>query len=82
MIEERLNEIIGDNDRKYRYLYCVNHGKLNQKDLAEKIGVSTPLIGSLESTNIKQGVSVYNLYKISKALEIPIEKFFEDNALK
>lgn len=78
MTEERLNEIIGDNVRKYRYLYSANHGKLNQKELAERAGVSTPLIGALESKNINQGVSIYNLYKISKVLEVPIEKLFEE----
>ena len=78
MTEERLNEIVGDNIRKYRYIYSANHGKLNQKDLAEKVGVSTPLIGALEAKNINQGVSIYNLYKISKALEVPIEKLFEE----
>ena len=65
MTQEELNEKIGKNVRKYRLLYNA------------KIGVSTPLIGALESTNSRQGVSIYNLFQISKILNTPIEKFFE-----
>ena len=49
---------------------------MTQSRLAKLIGVSTPLIGSLESDNTTQGVSTYNLYKISKVLDVPIEKFY------
>ena len=77
MTQEELNRIIGKNVRKYRLIYSANNTKLTQKELANKIGVSTPLIGALESTNSRQGVSVYNLFQISKILNIPIEKFFE-----
>ena len=77
MTQEELNRIIGKNVRKYRLIYSANNTKLTQKELANKIGVSTPLIGALESANSRQGVSVYNLFQISKILNIPIEKFFE-----
>ena len=77
MTQEELNEKIGKNVRKYRLIYSANNTKLTQKELANKIGVSTPLIGALESTNSRQGVSIYNLFQISKILNIPIEKFFE-----
>ena len=77
MTEIELNKIIGKNVKKYRLLYNVNVGKMTQKDLAKKIGVGISTIGNLESSNITQGVSLYNLYKISKLLEIPINKFFE-----
>ena len=77
MTQEELNEKIGKNVRKYRLIYSANNTKLTQKELANKIGVSTPLIGALESANSRQGVSVYNLFQISKILNIPIEKFFE-----
>lgn len=36
-----------------------------------------PLFGNLESDKISQGISVFTLYKISLALDTPIEKFFE-----
>ena len=77
MTQEELNRIIGKNVRKYRLIYSANNTKFTQKELANKIGVSTPLIGALESANSRQGVSVYNLFQISKILNIPIEKFFE-----
>ena len=77
MTQEELNRIIGKNVRKYRLIYSANNTKLTQKELANKIGVSTPLICALESANSRQGVSVYNLFQISKILNIPIEKFFE-----
>ena len=74
MTETSLNKIIGRNIKKYRK---ENKQKLTQKELAKKVGVCTSLIGSLESNNINQGISVYNLYKISKALNIPIDKFLK-----
>ena len=48
------------------------------KKLAEKIGARTPLIGALESENNPMGISIYNLYMISKTLNVPINKFFEE----
>ena len=51
--------------------------KRNKKDLANKIGVSVSLIGTLESNKSTQGISMYNLYKISNILKVNISKFFE-----
>ena len=76
----RLNQIIGRNIKFYREVYNLKNRdkeKMTQALLAKKVGVSTPLIGSLESENSSQGISVYNLYKISKVLEVPVEKFYE-----
>jgi len=78
MTEELIYKIIGKNIKKYRLLYNLNNNKLTQKELAKKIDVSTSLIGSLESNKINQGISIYNLYKISKALNIPIDNFFKN----
>ena len=76
--QDRLNQIIGRNIKFYRELYNINNTeKMTQARLAKLIGVSTPLIGSLESDNTTQGVSTYNLYKISKVLDVPIEKFYD-----
>ena len=73
-----LKKLVGRNVRKYRLLYnAYNKEKLTQKGLASKIGAKTPLIGALESENNNIGVSIYNLYMISKVLNVPIEKFFE-----
>ncbi len=79
MTEESMNKIVGKNVRRYRLLYNANVGSLTQKDLAEKIDVSVSLIGCLESKKISQGISLFNLYKISKVLNVPIEKFFEES---
>ena len=75
--EEMINNRIGRNIKRYRTLYNANVGELTQSDLAKRIGVSVSLIGGLESTNIKQGISLYNLYKISEVLNVKINKFFE-----
>ena len=75
--EQTINKKVGKNIRKYRLLYNANINNLTQKDLAEKVGVSVSLIGGLESTSINQGISLYNLYKISEVLKVPIDKFFE-----
>lgn len=72
--------IIGNNIKYYRKLYNLKKGKMTQAKLAELVNVSTALIGNLESENIEQGISVFTLWKISKALDVPIEKLFEDNS--
>ena len=55
---------------------CLNVEELTQEHLAELANVSTSLIGNLESKKTYQGISIYNLYKISLILNVPIEKFF------
>ena len=76
--EKKLYSIIGKNIRYYRKLYSLNKHELTQESLAEIANVSTSLIGNLESKKTYQGISIYNLYKISRILEIPIEYFFID----
>lgn len=76
--EKELYSIIGKNIRYYRKLYSINKDELTQEKLAELVNVSTALIGNLESKKTYQGISIYNLYKISKVLEVPIESFFID----
>ena len=65
---------IGKNIKKYRKQ---NKIKLTQKELAERVGICTSLIGGLESSNITQGISIYNLYKISKVLNVSINKLLK-----
>lgn len=74
---KELFKIIGGNIKYYRKLYNLKKGKLTQAELAEKANVSTALIGNLESEHIEQGISIYTLWKISKVLEIPVEKLFD-----
>ena len=77
MTEENLNRTIGKNVRKYRLIYNANGGEMTQRELASKVGVSVSMIGALESKKITQGVSLYNLYKISEILNVPLTKFLE-----
>ncbi len=76
--EKELYSIIGKNIRYYRKLYSLNKREMTQETLAEIANVSTSLIGNLESKKTYQGISIYNLYKISNILEVPIENFFID----
>ena len=73
----KLFKIIGGNIKYYRKLYNLRKNKMTQAQLAELANVSTALIGNIESQKINQGISVYTLWKISEALEIPIEKLFD-----
>ena len=74
MTEQEIYKTIGKNIKKYRK---GNNKKLTQKELAKKVGVCTSLIGSLESNKINQGISIYNLYKISKELNVKIDDFLK-----
>ena len=76
--EKELYSVIGKNIRYYRKLDSLNKKELTQEQLAEIANVSTSLIGNLESKKTYQGISIYNLYKISNILEVPIESFFID----
>lgn len=49
---------------------------LTQEELAEKIDRSAAFIGHVEAPNIKKSVSLSTLFAISKALDIPVYKFF------
>lgn len=74
-----LFKVIGKNVKYYRKLYNLKVGKMTQEDLAKIVDVSTALIGGLESDKINQGISVFNLWKISNALQISIDKLFDNS---
>ena len=74
--EKEIYSIIGKNIKYYRKLYSLNVEELTQEHLAELANVSTSLLGNLESKKTYQGISIYNLYKISLILNVPIENFF------
>ena len=78
MNQEKLNQIIGNNIKKYRNKCIINGKIMTQEKLAELINTSVSLIGNLESNKIKQGISISNLHKISIVLDVPINKFFEE----
>lgn len=79
---DEIFNVIGQNVKYYRKLYNLNKGKMTQENLAELVDISTALIGNLESEKISQGISVVTLWKISQALEVPIEKLFDYSNLK
>lgn len=72
--DNELFDIIGENVSYYRRLYSLEKGKMTQERLAEIIGVSTSVIGGLESKKTNQGISVPTLYRISVALEVSFDK--------
>ena len=74
MSDNELFDTIGKNVSYYRRLYSLEKEKMTQKKLAEKIGVSTSVIGGLESSKVNQGISVPTLYRISVVLEVSIDK--------
>ncbi len=72
--DNELFDIIGENISYYRRLYSLEKEKMTQKRLAEIVGVSTSLIGGLESKKTNQGISVPTLYRISVVLDVSIDK--------
>lgn len=80
--ELRLYRNIGNNIKYYRLLYSLERNKLTQERLAEMIDVSTAFIGNLESNKIKQGLSVYTLYKLSKALNVSVDDLVAEPKIK
>ena len=67
---ERTYRIIGENVKYYRQLINLKGEKMTQEDLAEKANLSMGVIGSLESKNKVQGVSILSLINLSKALNV------------
>lgn len=72
MTEEVLNKIIGNNVKRYRIEGCYK----SEEDFAKIVGTSRSNIAHLESRNINQGISLYLLYKIAKALDKKMSDFF------
>ena len=72
--DNELFDIIGKNVSYYRRVHSLEKEKMTQERLAEIVGVSTSVIGGLESKKTNQGISVPTLYRISVALEVPIDK--------
>ncbi len=47
-----------------------------QEQLAEKIDKTPAFVGHVEAPNISKAISLDTLFDISKALDIPVFKFF------
>lgn len=77
--QNKLFDIIGKNTKFYRNLYSLKKKKMTQENLAEIINMSVSIIGNLEISKVKQGISLYTLWQISNALEVPIQNFFVEN---
>lgn len=72
---EQFYKIIGKNVKKYRILKG-----LTQLDLSFEMGnKSVSLISACEPCTNGKHFNIEHLYKISKILDIDIEKFFEPN---
>ena len=69
-----LFDTIGQNVSYYRRLYSLEKEKMTQERLAEMVGISTSVIGGLESKKVNQGISVPTLYRISVVLDVSIDK--------
>ena len=79
MNKQELNKLVGKNIKKYRLLYNTkNKDKITQAKLSEILGVHMSLIGALESENNRHCLWIYNLYQISKILNVRVDKFFEE----
>jgi transcriptional regulator with XRE-family HTH domain len=64
---------ICQNIKKYR-----NEKEVRLMDLAEAIGVTPDHLKRIESPTDRNNISLILLYKISKVLDVRIDKFFEE----
>ncbi len=51
---------------------------LSQDELAEAVGISRAFLGAIEAPNIDKPLSLNVLFSISKVLEIPVSRLFEN----
>lgn len=70
--DENLMETVSCNIRKYRIAKDIT-----QEQLAVDIGMSHDYYRRFESQKGREGISIRSLYRISKVLDVPIDKFFE-----
>lgn len=70
--KDQLHAIVCHNIKKYR----IQRG-LTQQALSEKIEMSHEYLRQLESEKGQKDFTFYSLYKISLALEIPIDDFIK-----
>lgn len=68
--KDSLHAIVCENISKYR-----KQRGLTQQVLSEKIDISHEYLRQLESKRGQKDFTFYTLYKISQALEIPIDDF-------
>lgn len=69
-----IKKIVARNIRKYR-----KEKHLTQEQLALYTDRSFEFIRRIESEEGKRGFSVETLWRIATVLDVPLDKFFEDN---
>ena len=74
IFNEDILEVVADNVRKYRIERAVT-----QEQLAVDIGMSYDYLRRFETQKGREGLSLIKLYKISVVLNVPMNKFFEDD---
>lgn len=67
-----IKNIICNNIKKYR-----NEKNIRLMDLAEAVDVTPNHLKRIESPTDRNNISLMTLYKISKVLDVRIDKFFE-----
>lgn len=75
--DDNILEIVSENVRKYR-----KSKNITQEQLAVDIGMSYDYLRRFETQKGKEGLSLTRLYKISIVLDVPIDKFFENQEEK
>lgn len=73
IFNEDILEVVANNVRKYRIERAVT-----QEQLAVDIGMSYDYLRRFETQKGREGLSLIKLYKISVVLNVPMNKFFED----
>jgi hypothetical protein len=68
---------VASNIKKYR-----KEKGMTQEKLAEQTGYSFVNIRRIEAPNCKKSFSIETIYIISRVLDIPIYKLFEENTIK
>ena len=71
-IDENIKITICKNIKKYR-----NEKNIRLMDLAEAVGVTPDHLKRIEAPTDRNNISLMTLYKISKVLDVRIDKFFE-----
>lgn len=71
-IDENIKITICKNIKKYR-----NEKNVRLMDLAEAVGVTPDHLKRIEAPTDRNNISLMTLYKISKVLDVRIDKFFE-----
>ena len=71
---EKLMRNLAINIRKYR-----KQNNITQEKLADDVEISREYLRRLETTYGKEGLSLVNIYRISKTLDVTIDDLIKDN---